>query len=105
MCIKRYIYKRIEEDDNILVGDIVYGSQGSDGGKQYYGLNLVSYDFIKKCKILNGNEGMPYASKEIIKLLRENKVTYDNIDEYRKQLPDFEFWDDFEYTRDNWLEE
>ena len=34
----------------------------------------------------------------IIKQLKENDVTYDNINKYYSQLPKFEYWEEFKYS-------
>lgn len=67
--------------------------------RPYHGLFIVSYDLKKKCKTYDNHEGMPYIKNiNIIKQLKENEVTYDNINKYYSQLPKFEYWEEFKYS-------
>ena len=94
----KYVDHRVKTDDNILIGDIIFEAQEYES-RPYYGLNIVSYDLERKCKIYNSNEGMPYIKyKEQIIQLKKNNVTYDNIVKYSEQLPDFEWWKEFYYS-------
>lgn len=94
----KYVDHRVKTDDNILIGDIIFEAQEYES-RPYYGLNIVSYDLERKCKIYNSNEGMPCIKyKEQIIQLKKNNVTYDNIVKYSEQLPDFEWWKEFYYS-------
>ena len=93
-----YVDKKVEEDNNILIGDIIYVAPAYES-RPYYGLFIVSYDLKKKCKTYDNHEGMPYIKDiNIIKQLKENDVTYDNINKYYSQLPKFEYWEEFKYS-------
>ena len=97
-----YVYERVKTDDNILIGDIIYEAPEYES-RPYYGLHIVSYDPKEKCKIYDSNEGMPcIKDTEQIKQLKKNNVTYDNIREYKKKMPDFEWWSGFHYS---WVED
>lgn len=93
-----YVDQKVKSDDNILIGDIIYKANEYESRPEY-GFHIVSYDPEKKCKIYRFNEGMPYVTDlEQIKQLKKNNVTFDNIDEYRRKLPNFECWEGFYYS-------
>ena len=93
-----YVDQKVKSDDNILIGDIIYEANEYESRPEY-GFHIVSYDPEKKCKIYRFNEGMPHITDiEQIKQLKKNNVTFDNIDEYRNKLPNFECWEGFYYS-------
>lgn len=97
-----YIDQKVKSDDDILIGDIIYEANEYESRPEY-GFHIVSYDPEKKYKIYRFHEGMPHITDiEQIKQLKKNNVTYDNISEYRRKLPNFECWEGFYYS---WVED
>ena len=95
-----YVDDRVKTDNNILIGDIIYEANEYETRPEY-GFHIVSYDPEKKCKIYRFNEGMPLIKEKQIVQLKKNNVTYDDINKYSKQLPDFDYWEGFYYS---WVE-
>lgn len=93
----QYVDDRVKTDNNILIGDIIYEANEYESRPEY-GFHMVSYDPEKKCKIYRFNEGMPLIKEKQALQLKKNNVTYDNIDQYSRKLPGFDYWEGFYYS-------
>tara|TARA_Y100000385_G_C12946489_1_gene573540 strand:+ start:312 stop:779 length:468 start_codon:yes stop_codon:yes gene_type:complete len=93
-----YVFKLLEEDNDMLIGDIIYIAT-SYTTRPYYGFGIVYFDEDKNKKSISFDEGQPYIKyKHQIRKLWENNVTYNNIKTYAKQMPSFPYWNEWKET-------
>ena len=90
--LRDYVFKRLEEDDDMLIGDVVYIPTGYLS-RPYYGFGIIYFNEEEDKKSISFDEGHPYIPyKNQIMQLRKNKVTYYSS-YYWQQMPAYPYWD------------